>query len=593
MRRKMERYFVQSLILSQRIPDEIPNILGINDLRDSFYRLAYATILRLAEAGRPLDRFSLNEELNRAQDIDSLFSTVESDLIVDPMRLANLIRKDNLQAALERAVREKNTEEIKRLAEQLEGLTTGTSRFRSISEIARQPSEQFLLSIDTGFHDLDEYAHFNPGDLVVVAGRTGIGKTTLGLNMLCNMTWECPVGLITLEMEGRRIVRRMDKFLSKERIQELSDLFFVAEPPPILPEILSAVNEMVNKARIKCVMIDYLQLISNCGRETRNRNQEISHVVREIKNFAKRGGIVVILVSQLSRMIDHRDKKNQKPVLADLKECIVGGTSIQTDKGERPIKYLYDKNMTNFRVKSLNTESEQIEYVKPEKIIHSGIQKCLRIRTKTGKIIIVSENTGLYDGKDWLLAKTLRPGDRIMVGSEAPKRNGVTFNHGSSHFKKGNVPWNKGLTREDERVARSTLNSSRSRKGRKIIRPEHHSDIMKRINPPVGTKKTNRGYIMIYRPDWPSSQLTSTWRGYVFEHRYVMEAHLGRILEPGETVHHLDGNKENNSIENLVLCRDSGKHQQIHIAAQKFVERMIKEGKVWFDEEGATFTFVG
>ncbi len=316
----MERYFVQSLILSQRIPDEIPNVLGTNDLMDDFYRQAYAAIHRLSEAGRPLDRFSLNEELNRAQDIDSLFSTVESDLIVDPVRFANLIKKDNLQAALERAVREKNTEEIKRLAEQLEGLTTGISRFRSVSEIARQPSEQFLLSIDTGFHDLDEYAHFNPGDLVVVAGRTGIGKTTLGLNMLCNMTWECPVGLITLEMEGRRIVRRMDKFLSKDRIQELSELFFLAEPPPILPEILSGVNEMVNRAKIKCVMIDYLQLITDGKKVLKNRNQEISHIVREIKNFAKKTGIVVILVSQLSRMIDHRDKNNQKPVLADLKE---------------------------------------------------------------------------------------------------------------------------------------------------------------------------------------------------------------------------------------------------------------------------------
>ena len=413
----MERYFIQSLILSQRIPDEIPNILGSNDLRDDFYRKAYRAILRLAEVNKPVDRFSLNEELNRAQDIDSLFSTVESDLIVDPVRFANLIRKDNLQAALSRAVQQKDTVEIKRLAEQIEGLTTSAPGFRSISEIARQPSEQFLLSIDTGFYDLDEYAHFNPGDLVVVAGRTGIGKTTLGLNMLCNMTWECPVGLITLEMEGRRIVRRMDKFLSKERIQELSELFFVAEPPPVLPEILSAIHEMAHKARIKCVMIDYLQLITDSKKGIRNRNQEISHVVREIKNFAKKTGIVAILVSQLSRMIDHRDKKNQKPVLADLKECVVGGTSLQTDKGERSIKHLFDKNMTNFRVKSLNPESGQIGYVKPAKIVHSGIQKCLRIRTGTEKIIVLSENTGLYDGEKWILASNLKPGDRVIVGS--------------------------------------------------------------------------------------------------------------------------------------------------------------------------------
>jgi replicative DNA helicase len=67
-------------------------------------------------------------------------------------------------------------------------------------------------------------------------------------------------------------------------------------------------------------MIDYLQLITDAKKGIKNRNQKISHIVQEIKNFAKKTGIVVILVSQLSRMIDHRDKSNQKPVLADLKE---------------------------------------------------------------------------------------------------------------------------------------------------------------------------------------------------------------------------------------------------------------------------------
>ncbi len=66
---------------------------------------------------------------------------------------------------------------------------------------------------------------------------------------------------------------------------------------------------------------------------------------------------------------------------------------------------------------------------------------------------------------------------------------------------------------------------------------------------------------------------------------------IKRVLEKNEFIHHIDGDKENNKLENLVLCKGSPEHMRIHTAMEIFVEKLIREGKVYYDREKVEFCF--
>jgi len=84
-----------------------------------------------------------------------------------------------------------------------------------------------------------------------------------------------------------------------------------------------------------------------------------------------------------------------------------------------------------------------------------------------------------------------------------------------------------------------------------------------------GRTKTSAGYIYVYSPTHPYA----TKAGYVLEHRLVMEAHLGRVLLPTEIVHHINGVKDDNRIENLALFSSTGGHTKTHSSGRKHSEK--------------------
>ena len=100
-----------------------------------------------------------------------------------------------------------------------------------------------------------------------------------------------------------------------------------------------------------------------------------------------------------------------------------------------------------------------------------------------------------------------------------------------------------------------------------------------------GGLRSYSGYIQLLKPDHPHTN----GKGYVYKHRLVMEKYIGRYLKPEERVHHLDGNKVNNNIENLSLCENWGKHNKIHGDFQRIAYELVKLGVIKFNRKNNTF----
>lgn len=211
--------------------------------------------------------------------------------------------------------------------------------FDRLDEIQRAGSG--LRGVATGYKELDEaLAGLQKSNLVVLAARPGIGKTTLALNIAqyAAVTNKIPVGYFALEMSQEEMVDRMlvaqadiDAWKFKvgkfkdEDFNRLSEAFGILADTPFYIDDTPALSimEMRTKARrlksehqVELLIVDYLQLARS--RNLENRVQEVSEISQGLKNLARELKVPILALSQLSRAVEHRERK--KPQLADLRE---------------------------------------------------------------------------------------------------------------------------------------------------------------------------------------------------------------------------------------------------------------------------------
>lgn len=211
--------------------------------------------------------------------------------------------------------------------------------FDRLDELHKQ--SEGLRGVPTGFKDIDDVlAGLQKSNLVILAARPGIGKTTLALNISQNLAFkhERPVGFFSLEMSKEELVDRLlvvqadiDAWklktgkLSEDDFTSLSNAMGELAEAPIYIDDTPALSilEMRTKARrlqvehgVDLIIVDYLQLAR--ARQLENRVQEVSEISQGLKNLAREIKVPVIAVSQLSRAVEQRGEK--RPQLSDLRE---------------------------------------------------------------------------------------------------------------------------------------------------------------------------------------------------------------------------------------------------------------------------------
>lgn len=212
-----------------------------------------------------------------------------------------------------------------------------------IDQAANRP--EGLSGLPTGFHKLDSMTSgWQNSDLIIIAARPAMGKTAFVLSMCKNMAinYNIPVALFSLEMSNVQLVNRLlqniceipgDKIKSGRLTQEewnqlntrVASLYgrpIIVDDTPSLSvfELRTKARRLVREKGVKCIMIDYLQLMNASGMQFGSREQEVSTISRSLKGLAKELNIPIIALSQLNRGVEARQGDGKRPQLSDLRE---------------------------------------------------------------------------------------------------------------------------------------------------------------------------------------------------------------------------------------------------------------------------------
>jgi replicative DNA helicase len=214
--------------------------------------------------------------------------------------------------------------------------------FELVEQLYQQ--KRYVTGLESGFKDLDTMTSgFQTGEFIVIAGRPSMGKTSFALNVAGHLAirHKVPVAVFSLEMTKEQLMLRMlcsearvkahsvrTGYVGKKDWGKLTTAAGTLHDAPIYIDDSADLNvlEMRAKARrlkadvdVGLVVVDYLQLVRGHGR-AENRQQEISLISRSLKALAKELSIPVVALSQLSRAVEQRERKEKRPILSDLRE---------------------------------------------------------------------------------------------------------------------------------------------------------------------------------------------------------------------------------------------------------------------------------
>ena len=220
-----------------------------------------------------------------------------------------------------------------------------------VAAVYTQPAQKFITGVPTNFSELDNVTQgLQPGELIILAARPSVGKTSLALNLARNaaVLGKKPVAVFSLEMSKESLVQRLlcseahvDSFLLKtgqadaaafSRIAQAMDRLTQAElwiddtPALSIQAMRSRARRMKAQHNIALIIVDYLQLMH--GGRQESRVQEVSDISSGLKSIAKELQLPIVAVSLLSRDSERRtDRRRQLSALRDA-GCLVGAVAL-------------------------------------------------------------------------------------------------------------------------------------------------------------------------------------------------------------------------------------------------------------------------
>ncbi len=369
-----EQSVLGGLMLDNETWDQVADRVSEVDFYRKEHRLIFAAIAELSEKQIPFDVVTLSEELEKnanLQDVGGLayLGTLAkdtpsaanikayADIVRDRSVLRQLIHVGteisdsafNTEGRETTELLENAERQVFEIAEQKQRGEGGFIPIKSLLAHAVDKIETLfeqegsITGAATGFTDFDEMTSgLQVGDLIIVAGRPSMGKTTIAMNMAENIAikGDKPVAIFSMEMPGDALAMRMMSSLGridqhKVRTGKLDDddwprltsainmlaekKIFIDDTPALTPtEVRSRARRLAREhGQLGLIVLDYLQLMQSPSSGD-NRVQQISDISRGLKALAKELNVPVVALSQLNRNLEQRP--NKRPVMSDLRE---------------------------------------------------------------------------------------------------------------------------------------------------------------------------------------------------------------------------------------------------------------------------------
>jgi replicative DNA helicase len=365
-----ERAILGGLLIDNKALPKVMAVLHEDDFYREVHRNIFRSMKALFESNEPVDWLTLTNILKKEGLLESVggpaFLTELADAVPSAANILHYTQQVKERSVLRQMIAAANEistrcyeehDEIDEFLDDAERIifAIGESRiqsgFASIEDLMKgsiktieklYDRKESITGVPSGFRDLDNLtAGFQPSDLIILAGRPSMGKTSLALNIAMNAAREgkTPTAIFSLEMSKEQIALRLlcaeasvnlrslrTGYLSQQDWPRLTAAagaitdasLFIDDTPAINTLEIRAKARRLSKERgLGLIVVDYLQLMRGAGK-SESREKEISDISRSLKALAKELNVPVIALSQLNRKVE--DRPNKRPQLADLRE---------------------------------------------------------------------------------------------------------------------------------------------------------------------------------------------------------------------------------------------------------------------------------